>query len=1031
MAQTYLPYKGNLYKYIAFFILLFLAFAQVAGAQTQNIALQGVVRDGATHQPLTGATVRLKGTTHEVVTNDRGVFGFSTGQRFPVTFIVSFVGFRTTEATLQQQGTIEIDLQAATTQLNDVVVVGYGTQRKSDLTGSIASISESQFKRTPVASLDNALRGRASGVLVTSTSNQPGGATSIRVRGNNSVNTGSEPLYVIDGFPVYNDNSASSAGAAAGPRLNALALINPNDIVSVEILKDASATAIYGSRGANGVVLITTKKGQEGATKIDVNAYYGQQKVAKKLALLNATEFAQLVNEANGTTVYTPQQIAAFGKGTDWQDEVFRTAPVQNYQVTASGGDAQSKYALSLNYFDQQGIVINSGFQRYAARFNFEKKATDRLTFGTSVTLSRSDANVVLSATGGGEGTIGVVGSALAFSPILPVRNPDGTYVLENDRGIPMGNPVATANELTNKTAAYRTLGNIFADFRIANGLTFRTSIGADVLQQKEKYYAPRTTLAGYTVQGTGRVGSVASLSWLNENTLTYLRTFKKHSLTALAGVSEQKFTREAQTSGASGFVNDLLGADNLASGAIISTPSTNTASWSLLSYIGRVNYGYANKYLLTLTGRVDGSSKFGANNKYGYFPSGSVAWKLSEEDFVKQLGLFHELKLRGSYGRTGNQEINSYQSLASLSNMSYVIGDNIVKGFAPSNIPNQDLKWETTSQADVGLDASFFRGRLNVTLDRYYKKTTDMLLWVNVPWSTGFASALQNIGSVENKGVELGVQATVVDRPFKWNTSFNIAANRNKVLSLGPVTQILTGEINGYLKISDPIVIEPGQPISSFFGYRSAGIFQNKEEVAKSAQPTAQPGDRRYVDVNGDGKLDATDRTFIGHADPKFFGGMTHDISYKNFDLALSFNWVSGNTILNSTRAELDLPTGQKNSAARVKDRWTPANPTATIPRASLNRSFLFSDALLEDGSYFRLGTATLAYNLPETWLRAARFRHAKVYVSATNLFTLTPYSGYDPEANQSGQNNILRGIDSDSYPSAKTIQFGVNLGL
>lgn len=999
-----------------------------ATRQKQDRTVSGVVKDQK-GEPIPGINILIKNSVTGTSTDSQGKYSIKADGEAILVF--SGIGFVTREVAVNNQSSVDISLQEDTRQLNELVVVGYGTQKKSDLTGSVSSISEAQFKKTPVASLDNGLRGRAAGVQVTSTSNQPGGATSIRIRGSNSVNTGSEPLYVIDGFPVFNDNAATAGGATVGPKLNALSLINPNDIVSIEVLKDASAAAIYGARGANGVVLVTTKKGQEGRMKIDINAYYGVQQVSKKLPLLNATEYAQLVNDANGKEIYTQEQIASFGKGTDWQDEIFRSAPVQNYQVTASGGDAKTKYSLSLNYFDQAGIIINSDFKRYSGRFNFEKQATSRLSLGANLSIANTNANQALSSTGGGEGTQGVIVSALDFNPILKPRNADGTYVLENDRGIPIGNPVATALELTNKSATTRFLGNVFAAYKIIDGLEFRTSIGADITSTGEKYYAPRTILAGSAAQGIGRVSTSNGTSWLNENTLTFNKTFGRHAITALAGFSAQKYTRNLLTSSASGFVNDLLGADNLESGAIIRTPVTNTNDWSLISYIGRINYGFNDKYLLTLTGRADGSSKFGNNNKYGFFPSGSVAWKLSEEEFIKDINAINELKLRLSYGRIGNQEINSYQSLAGLTGASYIIGDKVVKGFAPNNIPNPNLKWETTTQTDLGVDLGLFRNRLNLTFDAYYKKTTDMLLNINVPWSTGFASALQNIGSIENKGIELGIQAVVLDKDLKWNINFNVAANKNKVLDLGPVSQILTGEINGYLKISDPVVIVPGQPLNSFYGYVSDGIFQTGDDIAGGAQKTAVPGDRKYKDLNGDGVLDAKDRTFIGNAQPKFFGGFTNDFSYKGFDLSASFNYVVGNKILNSTRADLDLPTGQKNSSARVKDRWTPTNPSNTIPRATLNRAFLFSDAQIEDGSFLRLGSLSLGYNFPSSWVSKAGISNAKLYVSAQNLFVITKYTGFDPETNQSGQNNILRGIDSDSYPNSRSFLVGVNLSF
>ncbi|MBO9638541.1 MAG: SusC/RagA family TonB-linked outer membrane protein, partial [Siphonobacter aquaeclarae] len=504
--------------------LIALLFLSVPGfAQT----IRGTV--SSDQHTLPGISVRVKNTNRGTVTQPDGRYEIQASSDAILVF--SGVGYQTQEVPVSGRTLLDVLLAASTSDLNEVVVIGYGTQKKSDLTGSISSISEAQFKRVPIASLDNGLRGRAAGVQVTTTSNQPGGATSIRIRGSNSVNTGSEPLYVIDGFPVYNDNSSAGAGATVGPKLNALSLINPNDIVSVEVLKDASAAAIYGARGANGVVLITTKKGKEGPTQFDFNAYYGVQSVTKKLPLLNATEFAQLVNDANGKAVYTPDQIASFGKGTDWQNLIFRDAPVANYQLTASGGDVKTKYSLSLNYFDQKGVIINSGFKRYSARFNFEKKATDRLTFGTNLTVASTNANQALTNTGGGEGTQGVVVSALDFSPILNVRNSSGAYTLENDRGIPIGNPVATALELTNKSVSNRVLGTLFANYKIIDGLDFRTSVGVDVINTREKYYAPRTILAGYSLQGVGTVSSANSASWLNENTLTYSKTFGQHSL--------------------------------------------------------------------------------------------------------------------------------------------------------------------------------------------------------------------------------------------------------------------------------------------------------------------------------------------------------------------------------------------------------------------------------------------------------------------------------------------------------------------
>lgn len=997
---------------------------------TINAIVKGRVEDSVTKVPLGNVSIQIKGVTNGTTTDDKGTFTLTTGQKLPFTLIITSVGYEAKEI-IVNGSPVNVLLKPSFNQLEDVVVVGYGTQKRKDLTGSISSVSEKEFQLIPKLSLDNGLKGLAAGVQVSSTSNQPGGAASIRLRGANSINTGSEPLYVIDGFPISNSNETVSGNATIGASLNALSLINPDDIETIQVLKDASATSIYGSRGANGVILITTKRGSVGKAFVTLNSYAGIQQVRKKLDLLNAAQYAALVNDANGTQVYTAQQIASFGKGTDWQNEIFRKAFQQSHQLSVSGGNAKTKYYGSLNYFDQDGIIINSDFRRYSARFNLESSVTDKLTVGWNLSIANTAANQAYTSSGGGEGTQGVVVSALDFSPILPVYYEDGSYVMQSDRGIPIGNPVATAKELTNQNISNRTLGNVYANLKIAKGLFFKSSFGGDILNSKEKFYAPRTVLMGYSVSGLARASSVNSTNWLTENTFTYTTVLGKHSINAVAGFTAQNSKTELLRASASGFVNDILKADNMAAGSLVNTPVTTYASWSLASFLARVNYNYEDRFLATVAVRRDGSSKFGVNNKFGYFPSGAIAWRASKENFIKNIGIFDDLKIRLSYGVTGNQEIGSYQSLATLTNTSYIIGDHVVKGFAPSNIPNPNLKWESTAQSDIGLDASFLKGHINFTFDAYYKKTKDMLLYVSVPYSTGFSSALQNIGSLQNKGLEFSINVSPLSESslLQWNIGFNISSNRNKVLSLGPISSILTGEINGYLKISNPIIIETGMALNSFYGYVSDGIFQLTDDIKSSAQPTAVPGDRKYKDIFVDGVLNANDRTYIGNANPKYFGGLSNSLQYKPFELNAVVNFVQGNSILNSTRADLDLPTGQKNSSARVANRWTPTNPSNEIPRANLSRQFLFSSAQIEDGSYLRLGTLTLAYNIAESFIRKIGVSKLRLYVTAVNLFTHTKYTGYDPEVNQFGQSNILRGIDSDAYPSAKTYLLGLNV--
>lgn len=1025
--------KGNhmllLRQLLVAFILLGNIFtAHRLSAQTHPVS--GVVKDekGA---PFVGVVVRVKGTAAGTATNNDGKYTINVSGN-NATLIFSYVGYTTQELPVNANVSVNVTLQPSEKSLDQVVVVGYGTVRKSDITGSISSISSKDIKAVPVASLSQALEGRAAGVKVSNASNSPGGGITIRIRGGNSIQGGNEPLYVVDGYPLYNESGPS---------------INPNDIESMEILKDASATAIYGSRGANGVIIITTKRGKAGRNNIQFESYYGVQRVRKKLDLLDATEFAKMVNEGisnvNNDNVgnpgfpkppaFTDAQIAALGKGTDWQDEIFREAPIQNYQLTFSGGNDKTQYAVSGNYFDQQGVIINTGYSRGSVRVNLDQNVSDRFRLSTSFTATRSKGKSVNTDGDGGAGA-GVVYGALNFSPTVPVYNADGTYTLFNrPGGIIISNPVALARETINNTVITRILGNVSGEYKIIEGLTFKTLFGANINYNKNTFYLPRTVYAGLAANGTTSIYNSQYAEWLNENTLSYRKTFNTiHKINVLAGYTFQQANFEDVRANAQNFANDILGPNNLGTAQQTNTGASNKNDWTLRSFIGRLNYDLMEKYLLTLTGRLDGSSRFGTGNKNAFFPSGSFAWRASKEPFMQGVSAISELKLRASYGLTGNQEIGQYQSLGSLSAQNYAFGNVLSVGYAPNRIGNPNLKWETTAQADIGLDIGLLRDRIQITADWYQKRTRDLLYNVALPITSGYYNSLQNIGKVKNEGIELGINTTNFQGKFTWTTSFNVAYNHNEIIDLGGAKDVPSGGASGHLQLGNSGILRVGQPVGVFYGLVTDGIFQSKEQIASSAQKNAKPGERRFKDMNGDGVINANDRVILGHAQPDYTFGFTNNFSYKGFDLNVFFQGVQGNSIFNLNRFELESLTGVSNQLGSVRDRWSVNNPSNEIPRASSNgQPYQVTSRQVEDGSYIRLRNIQLGYNFPASWLRRAGLVNAKIYVSAQNLLTFTNYSGYDPEVSRFAQETLSQGTDYGSYPAAKTFLVGLNIGL
>jgi TonB-linked SusC/RagA family outer membrane protein len=1010
---------------------MFLVMALLAplAGQAQTHTVSGIVTsdDGSA---LPGVYVLVKGTTNGTATDSDGRYKIEAAA--DATLIFSFIGMSSTERAVNGQTTLDVAMASDISELDEIVVVGYGTQKKSDLTGSVSSVSSKEIKAVPVASLAQALQGRAAGVQVTQASNSPGGGVTIRIRGGNSIQGGNEPLYVVDGYPLYNES---------GPT------ISPNDIESIEILKDASATAIYGSRGANGVVIITTKRGKPGTSHIQFESYLGFQEVRKKLDMLDATEFGKLANEAiannnadnpNATPkapAFTDEQLQGLGKGTDWQKEIFRTAPIQNYYLALSGGSDKTQYAITGNYFDQDGIVIASGYKRTSMRLNLDHKLTDRLKFSASATVSRAERNVISSDGDGGAGA-GVVYGALNFSPTVPVYNADGTYSLFNrDGGIKISNPVAMANEIENLETTNRLLGTVSGEYSIVKGLTLKVLFGANISNAKVSFYLPRTVYSGSLLNGQGYLNSRNNSEWLNENTLNYKTTLNdRHNFNFLVGYTLQSATVEEFRATAQNFANDILGNNNLNTAQQTNPSTSDKFDWGLRSYLGRVNYDLDGKYLVTLTGRVDGASKFGEGNKNAFFPSGSVAWKVSKESFMSNVQAVSDLKIRASYGITGNQEIGNYQSIGAMNTQNYTFGNSLYIGYAPNRIANPNLKWETTAQTDIGVDLGLFNDRILLTADVYQKKTKDLLYNVSLPVTSGYTTSLQNIGKVENKGVELGINSINVEGDFTWTTNFNIAANRNKITDLGAVKgDIPVGGASGHLQLANSGILRVGEPVGVFFGYIADGIFQNAEEIAASSQKSAKPGDRRYVNTNNsDDVINAADRVILGQAQPKFTFGFSNTFTYKGFNLNVFFQGSQGNKIFNINKFELESMTGISNQSATVLDRWTPDNHSNTMPRANTSlASYQVTSHQIEDGSYIRLRNIQLGYTVPTEALKRFRLTSARVYVSGQNLLTITDYSGYDPEVSRYGQETLSQGTDYGSYPAAKMYLVGLNLGF
>lgn len=995
-------------------LALAISFLSAASALADNI--HGKVIDSKTKDPIVGASITLKGDKGGktlAITDIDGKFTADI-KSFPSTIVIGYTGYNSEEYDIYEatNDDIQVDLTDNFNALNEVVVVGYGTQKRQQLTGSITKVSSDVFDNFRTSTIDEALGGAATGLDVTQ-SGQPGAGSQIRIRGGNSVNASNNPLYVIDGFLYYQDASAGKTGIGGiESSIDPLSFINPSDIESIEVLKDNSATAIYGSRGANGVIIITTKKGSRGKDQVRYSTNITVSSPAKKLKVLDASEWAGFEKKYfNRFSDYTDEDIANLGKGTDWQDAVLRTSVSQIHELSFEGGNDKTRYLISGNYTDQKGIVLNSDFKRYNLRANIERELSSKFKLNVTTTLGKSKQNS-LSTTQpvnyrSSPFSAGITNSltyALFMPPVVPIYNADGSYNYKNPYensyfaiGDRSANPVSDLKNTTAESINKYILANAALTYNVLDGLVAKFSVGANLNGLTQNYFAPSYSALGLNEQGVGSIGHKDYEADQTEFTLTYTKNLgTKHFIDALAGYTFQHTKTNYNTSTTSHYTNETLGFNNLAGGSQVYTPISGESKSNLHSIIARINYTYNDRYNATVTFRADHSSRFAKDHRWGYFPSFGLSWNINKESFIPKDGIISNLKLRASYGTVGNQEIGDYEYAQSYRAVSYG-GET---AYTLNNLGNSNLKWETTAQTDIGLDAGFFKDRLNLVIDYYWKKTRDLLLAIPVNSSTGTSTQLANIGNVKNSGLEIGVNGTIIrNRNLLWTATVNFSTNSNKLTKIGNgVKELISGD-------NSENILREGEPVGSFYGLKFQGIDPETGEVV-------------YQDQNGDGKINAKDRVILGSYQPDYFYGISSAVKYQNWDFSISFKGSHGNKAYNSLRRHLDMATASYNVSRDLLSSWTPENTHTNYPRVSGYYQTSYIDSrYIEGASYFKLQNVSLGY----TFHTHRIISSLRLYVSGQNLFTITDYKGYDPELNN--------GLDQGAYPTARSFAFGADV--
>lgn len=975
--------------------------------------ISGIITSAEDKMPIPGASVVIKGTSNGSVTDVNGAYTIKAAPSDVLVF--SFVGLQSMEIPVNDQTKIDVALLNEPKLLKEVVVVGYGTMDRANLTSSVSSIGSNDLENDPMPSVTQAIQGKAGGVQVTQKGGSPGGGISIRIRGTTSINASSDPLYVVDGVPV-NSNTNFTGGSdfnfGGGTQgINILASINPSDIESVEVLKDAASSSIYGARAANGVVLITTKRGKTNSSSISLNAYAGVSQVPneRKYKMMGTQDYISYMKDYYGYKgVPVPAQILNGDVNTDWQDEIFRTAPMQSYELSASGGSEKTQYYTSMGYYNQEGVILNSGFDRMSARLNLDHQHSEKLKFSTNINLTRA-LNRRTQEENSKEGS---TKNGFVAPPNIPVYDANGDYAFDNvitNRE----NPVAMLKLPTNTAETFRILGNVSADYQIVKGLSFRTNWGVDMSYIDENFFMPPNGIRFVaSSKGLGGARSTKDQLWLNENTLTYDKGFGDHHINLLGGISFQEskysFVDARRTNFAT---NDI---PVISAGGTLSGANASVQGWSIVSYFARFNYSLKNKYLFTANYRIDGSSRFGANNKYGQFPSFAAGWRVSQEEFMADAKAISNLKLRASWGLTGNQNIPNYAS-ASL----YNGGSNYLNqpGFAPGTLGDPNLGWETTAQTDIGLDLGLFKDRISILADYYIKNTSDLLLSVQVPRTTGYQTTYQNAGEIQNKGFEFEISTKNIEGKFRWNTSFNMTFNRNKVMSLP--NGDLFGGLGGTLNIASV-----GLPLGTFYGWQMVGVNPQTGVIdfAKNDESAGPPSD-------------PLDRKIIGNPNPDFFGGITNSFFYQGFDLSIMGQFVYGNDIFNYNQFSiLSGSSDSNNGSIDWNRRWRQPGDITDVPRPTpgVFDNATVSSRFIEDGSFFRLRNITLGYTLPGKVLDRIKVKTLRIYATVQNAYVFTKYKGYDPEVSSSigGINPGLEyGFDYGSYPQPRIFTGGINL--
>lgn len=1011
--------------------------------------------------PIPGVSVRLKGSSTGTITNAEGAFQISVPDDHAI-LVFTMIGFTLQEVAIGSRQTVNVILSEETSALNEVIVIGYGTQKKSNITTAVSSVSAENLKDRPAVNFGEAIAGQMAGVQVQQTSGAPGGeGLSIRVRGVGSITQSNDPLYVVDGYPMEG---------------NAFRLLNPSDIESIQVLKDASSTAIYGSRGASGVVIVTTKKGKIGPPAVSVNSFIGFQELGNKVDMMNRDQYIQwfidgrnqawldaqiissdpdksphkttdpnarrnlysgagsqyMIPDGTGGYKYNFLDPASIAKlpDNDWQDLLYRKALTQQNELSISGGTEHTQYTFSGSYLKQDGIVIGSNYDRFNFRSNINSRITKTINVGVNLMAYTAKGREQES------GKYSAVMFALQLPPIFPLRNEDGTYgsmvrnpeILAGD----VTNPIGIADQVLNTRKRYGWLGTVFAEWEILNKLKYRINVNGGIEDNQQKVY--EASFIDFDASKAPRPARAVNqratdYDWVIENTLNYSHTFsEKHALSALVGYTTQKHSRDNMFGEARGFANDLI--TTLNAGTMYGVSSDESA-YSMISYLGRINYAYDDKYLLTATYRGDGSSRFGSNKKWGTFPSLSAGWKVSEEKFMKNIKFISDLKFRAGYGISGNNRIGNYSAIGLLGSGFYPTGEALQNTVNPNSISNNDLGWEKTRQYNLGFEFGVINDRLRIEGDFYDSQSIDLLLNVPIPVITGYSSQIQNIGKVQNRGMEFLVTTRNLVNSFKWSTNFNISFNKNKVLEVGPDQRPIFGSAPN---ANNAFITTIGSPIASFYGYKFEGVFLTQAELDKYPHLGADKiGDGRYADVNGDGVLDQNDKTILGDNNPDFIAGLTNNFSYKNFSLGIQLTASYGAELFSFYERMVGIYHGDRNGMIQQVDRWRsleqPGNGIhfrATRTPSGWQRDP--SSAWIQDASYLRLRNVNFAYEFNKRTTESLKVKGLRLYVTGSNLFTWTKYTGYDPETSTEGT-GLTKGGDYLGYPTARTFILGANL--